>query len=529
MSAAPAWDYLILTASNSRQAEAYENQLGLRRERGRLQSIRNVLVVPDLDGRRVGSGGSTLFCLLEVLVRERGRHPEATPEAILQGLRILIVHAGGDSRRLPAYGPCGKIFIPLPDDGSDPLPHTLFDRLMPQFLKLPAASSGRGQIVVAAGDALLQFDASSIRLHQPGITVLAGYATPQEASRHGVFCLGASGEARLYLQKPPEAVQRAEGAINESGQTALDLGVMSLDAESAAALLRIFGPSTESGRARILRYGLDLYREICCAMGSNATLDHYMRCARSSGSGWPEEELAAVYGGLRAITFHIETARKCGFLHFGSTRQLIESGVALVSQDRGRPVDEGALVLNTAVSSKGKISGHPGWVEGCRISAPLVLSGRNAIVGVDVARALTLPPLACLDVLQGSRRDGSPGWFVRCYGIEDTFKHTVEEGGCFCGRPLLEWLLAAGIDRGDVWPYAGDTPRSLWNARVFPCEESPDGFRRWLWMYASENATAAEKAAYASADRYSAEEIALYADQPAFHTRRLETRSSLGR
>ena len=46
-----------------------------------------------------------------------GLQPLSDPEAwteVLQGLRILVIHAGGDSHRLPAYGPCGKISCRCP-------------------------------------------------------------------------------------------------------------------------------------------------------------------------------------------------------------------------------------------------------------------------------------------------------------------------------------------------------------------------------------------------------------------------------
>ena len=65
------WDYLIVTASNARQAQAYEDQLRLRRELGLLPQVREWFVVADLEGRRIGSGGSTVYCLVEVLERER--------------------------------------------------------------------------------------------------------------------------------------------------------------------------------------------------------------------------------------------------------------------------------------------------------------------------------------------------------------------------------------------------------------------------------------------------------------------------
>ena len=64
------WDYLILTASNDRQAAGYESQLAVRRRAGLLPEVGTALVVADPLGKRVGSGGSTLYCLMRVLEAE---------------------------------------------------------------------------------------------------------------------------------------------------------------------------------------------------------------------------------------------------------------------------------------------------------------------------------------------------------------------------------------------------------------------------------------------------------------------------
>src|SRR3954454_3839601 len=102
------WDYLVLTAANQTQAKAYEAQIDFRRRLGQLAQVKHVLVVPDLDGKRIGSGGSTIECLRQILDRELPSFPGgATAQDVFSTLRILIVHAGGDSRRLPAYSPVG--------------------------------------------------------------------------------------------------------------------------------------------------------------------------------------------------------------------------------------------------------------------------------------------------------------------------------------------------------------------------------------------------------------------------------------
>ena len=86
---------------------------------------------------------------------------------------------------------------------------------------------------------------------------------------------------------------------------------------------------------------------------------------------------------------------------------------------------------------------------------------------------------------------------------------------------MVEWLATVGVKAEDVWA-ADISPakRSLWDARVFPAVESPQGYRDWLWMFDPATATAAQKAAFLRADRYSVAEIALLADMDTFYKRR---------
>jgi fucokinase len=519
------WNYLILTASNHLQAEAYQMQLRWRVQAGCLSRVRETLVVADLDGKRIGSGGSTVHCLATVLERERARARvrASNPAEIFRHLRILIIHAGGDSRRLPAYAPCGKIFVPLPGETSSAIPTTLFDRLVPPFLNLPPGLPGAGQIVVAAGDALNFFDHGAIRFDYPGITAIGAYASPEEAARHGVFCLDPQGGVRLFLQKPSIQKQHELGAITSSGQTPLDIGLMSFDAPAAAALLEAF----DSGVwPLVLELGADLYREICCALGAETTFQQYLGSARASGSAWPESQLARLYAQLRAVPFQARMAPRCRFLHFGSTRQLISSGIELLALDQGSAPEATAILVNNRIESGGAVSGSESWVEGCILRAPLTLTGRNVVVGVDIDEPLSLPRGGCLEVVPGRSRSGAPGCFIRCYGVNDTFKDPAAKGGTFCGVPLMDWLAAVSLSPEDVWEESlPASERSLWNARVFPFETSVDAYRRWLWMLEPAAAGAEHKARFRQAERYSAEQIAWLADQTYFHQRRASIRA----
>ncbi|MGO9009133.1 MAG: L-fucokinase [Bryobacteraceae bacterium] len=522
------WDYLVVTAANESQAAAYEAQIQLRREMGQLAQVKDVLVIPDREGRRIGSGGSTLECLEQVLRRESqpGEDPDDCKCAatMLGRLRILIVHAGGDSRRLPAYSPCGKIFIPLPGESRSVPGSSLFDRLMPVLLGLPAGAPGAGQVVVASGDALIRFDPAAVRLCAPGITALGAAVAPQEAARHGVLCPNADGSVRLYLQKPSVRAQSDAGAIGRDGRSVLDAGVMSLDASAAAGLLRAF--RTPRAREASLSHGIDLYREICCALATETTLAHYLRTTRRSGSTLDEALLNCLFNELRQIAFNAQVLEQCSFLHFGSSTQLISSGLELAAQDLGGPPVRTILAIDNDVQAMGRIDGREAWVEGCRVWAPLRLRRRNVVVGVDVLEPLELPEEACLDISPGLNRKAGRACFIRCCGVEDTFKRSLVEGATFCGKSLAECLLAAGTPVSGIWDdETREAERTLWNARIFPAEEEHQAFRRWLWMFDIAGATPAQKLAFRSADRYSSAEIAVRADPATFHARRAALRA----
>src|SRR5579859_5594559 len=96
----PWWDLIAITARDGLQAEHYRDRIRLRLAQGRVPNRGEWLVVPDAEGERVGSGGATLGALRAIEV-ELG--------AAASRSRVLLIHAGGESRRLPAYAGVGKL------------------------------------------------------------------------------------------------------------------------------------------------------------------------------------------------------------------------------------------------------------------------------------------------------------------------------------------------------------------------------------------------------------------------------------
>lgn len=132
----PKWDYIILTASNENQAVGYRSQIESRRDV--LPPETHFAVIPDEGNVRVGSGGATLSVLRYIYKREE----ELKGVGSFKGLRILVIHSGGDSKRVPSYSALGKLFSPVPHKLPNGKSSTLFDEFLIAMSSVPSRIRG---------------------------------------------------------------------------------------------------------------------------------------------------------------------------------------------------------------------------------------------------------------------------------------------------------------------------------------------------------------------------------------------------
>ena len=159
----PVWDYVVITASNETQAKAYEQQIEYRKNKGYLPASTVYKVIPDLEGKRIGSGGATLNVL-----REIAKH---SGKIDFSGLKILCIHSGGDSKRVPQYSACGKLFSPVPRELSDGRRSTLFDEFIIAMTGVPARI--KDGMMTASGDVLLLFNSLQLDFYSKGAVAIS--------------------------------------------------------------------------------------------------------------------------------------------------------------------------------------------------------------------------------------------------------------------------------------------------------------------------------------------------------------------
>ena len=247
------FDAIVITSASPVQAEAYTLELELRRRLGLIPESTVVLAVPDPAGYRVGSGGATLNALAVVSQRlcYAAGYSELNPR-FLRSKRILIMHSGGDSQRIPIFSVRGKAFSSLPStDEAEQHVSAPIDFLMRQLSTIFAAPSApEGGTVITATDVLLLMpDAYQWNPAQAeGITGIAIFAPQQYGQGHGVYVvdahhLNADSIAHLpvtnIMQKPSIPQLKAAQAIRADSNVLIDSGIIYFSPEVTSTFLSL--------------------------------------------------------------------------------------------------------------------------------------------------------------------------------------------------------------------------------------------------------------------------------------------------
>ncbi len=533
-------DHLVLTAANEAQAEGYRLQLDLRREVGLLPAAMTTHVVVDLDGRRLGSGGSTLLVLKHLA---ETLEPRASLCDVFAGKRVFLLHAGGDCKRLPAYAAEGKIFTPLPcgraTGGCTP---TLFDLLFANLCILTRPPGGH--LLVAAGDVLLTFDPREVDCSRPGLTGVACVEQADRASRHGVYVAGAAGEVLDFLQKPTDEEMRRRGALDGLGRALLDTGLMSLDPAAVERLCAAAGLSYQDGTVSIgpgllaaILSGkaaeVDLYEEVALALPPRiAATDYEARVLARPRNADPGQQvrLRAFRDALHGLPFHVAALSHCDFFHIGTSRELL-AGVAGRNRTGShyafghgtravmppRIGDTGAFVFNSVLEAAAYPFGPTTLIEGSHVRAVLELAGRNVVTGLPAAvtQRVRLPEgvgLLYLPLLGGA-------WAPVLYGIDDDFGQPAIAGaGTFLNEPLGDFLRRHELPAAALWP---GEPSSVYHAQLWCTGTADETLRQIHWMLTAQ-ANPEAVAEWQAARRFSLAELLRQVDQPRRARRRAD-------
>ncbi len=466
------WDYVILTASNEHQAAIFRAQLEQREAAGFLPGRTHFAVVADEGGKRVGSGGATLG-VLRYIAQHTGK-----PD--FSGLRVLTIHSGGDSKRVPQYSALGKLFSPVPRELPDGRTSTLFDELLIGMASVP--SRIREGMLLLSGDVLLLFNPLQINYSGSGAAAISFKEEVATGKNHGVFLRGEDGNVRKFLHKQSEDALRTQGAVNERGKVDIDTGAVIFGADMMAALYSLIcegGAYSDEKFAALVNetVRLSLYGDFLYPLASDSTLEAFQK-EKPEGTFCPELTRAriAVWNVLRPFRMKLLRLAPAKFIHFGTTREIMGlmcDGIRayeLLGWQRqvGSSIQHNAAAYGS-VLSHGATVGEDCYLEVSYVHRQAVLGNRVLLSYVDVHDE-HIPSDTVLHGLK--QRNGK--FVVRIYAPTDDPKGKLESTA-FLGNLLKQ------VAPEDIWD---NDDRSLWTAKLYPvCDNIREAVAAALNLY----------------------------------------------
>ena len=258
-------------------------------------------------GAKLGSGGGTTWLLQACY--ENYASKESFSNWLGAEKRILL-HAGGQSRRLPGYAPSGKILTPIPVfswERGQKLGQNLLSLQLPLYERIMNMAPENMHTLIASGDVYIRSEKPLQEIPQVDVVCYGLWVNPSLATHHGVFVSDRKTPDILdfMLQKP--SLAELEG-LAKTHLFLMDIGIWLLSDRAVELLMK---RSLDTNSGEITYY--DLYSDYGLALGSH-----------------PKIEDAE----LNSLSVAILPLPGGEFYHYGTSRELISSTLAV--QDKVR-------------------------------------------------------------------------------------------------------------------------------------------------------------------------------------------------
>lgn len=457
------WDYIVLTASNEKQAEGFMAQIKRRQSKGYLPKNTEFFVISDPEGKRVGSGGATLGVIKEIA--------EKNGKCSFDGLRILVIHSGGDSKRVPQYSALGKLFSPVPRILPDGRASTLFDEFIIEMSSMP--SRIREGMLLLSGDVLLLFNPLQIDFSGRGAAAISFKEDVETGKNHGVFLSDGDGIVKKFLHKQSVDSLKAAGAVNERNLVDIDTGAVIFAPEVIEALAGLISVNGRIDEDKFNSYvndtvRLSLYCDFLYPLASESTLELFYK-EKPEGSFCDElkEARTNIWKVLSEFKLKVLRPAHAKFIHFGTTGEilrLMSEGIdsytnlgwnKCVCSSTGKH----QAAYNSAVS-RSAVIGKNCYLECSYVHHDSKVGEGSVLSFIDI-HTRNVPAHVVVHGLK--QYDGK--FVVRIYGVGDNPKASLEDGCELFGKRLDEIMKKYKLSASDLWDSDDHT---LWNAKLYP-------------------------------------------------------------
>lgn len=449
--------------------------------------------------QKLGSGGGTAWLLKEC-------YNEFADGISFSGWlgkeKRILLHAGGQSRRLPGYAPSGKILTPVPVfrwERGQHLGQNLLSLQLPLYEKIMSLAPENLHTLIASGDVYIRSEKPLQTIPDADVVCYGLWVDPSLATHHGVFASDRKHPEKLdfMLQKP--SLDELE-SLSKTHLFLMDIGIWLLSDRAVEVLMkRSYKENSEE-----LRY-YDLYSDFGLALGAHPCIE--------------DEE-------VNTLSVAILPLPGGEFYHYGTSKELISSTLSVQNKvyDQRRIMhrkvkpNPAMFVQNAVVQIPLCAENADLWIENSHIGVQWKIASRHIITGVpENDWTLTVPAGVCVDVVPM----GDKGFVARPYGLDDVFKGDLRDSKTtLTGIPLGEWMAKRGLSYTDLKGRTDD----LQAASIFPLVKSAEELGLVLRWMLSEPELEEGKSIWLRSERFSADEISAGANLKRLYAQREEFR-----
>ena len=342
-------------------------------------------------GHRLGSGGGTTWVLQQA-------------EQWLKGERCIILHAGGQSKRLPAYAVSGKVLTPIPVfrwERGQRLSQTLMDLQLPLYERMMQQAPASLTTMIVSGDVYIRAAERIGEIPDADVVCYGLWLDASVAKNHGVFVSDrrTPNVLKQMLQKP--STEKLSELLKDHFYLT-DIGIWMLSDRAVRLLMQRSTVTVPTGSPVGLKE-YDLYSEFGCALGTNPTID--------------DPELQS----LRVAVIPLPGGE---FYHFGTSREMISSTLAvqnIVNDQRDimhhdRKPHPSIFTQNAITHYHFTDQNYNIWIENSYVGPRWKLTHDNVVTGVpENDWDITLEAGECIDVVPVGESD----YEIRRYRIDE--------------------------------------------------------------------------------------------------------------
>ena len=352
---------------------------------------------------KLGSGGGTSWLLCEC---HREQADDSDFSTWLGSEKRILMHAGGQSRRLPSYAPSGKVLIPIPVfrwARGQQLSQNLLTLQMSLYEKMMEKTPDNIHTMIVNGDVYIRNTQPIQEVPDADVVCYGLWLSKDIAKDHGVFVSNRKTPKILdHMVQKPTFEELAE--ITKEHFYLTDIGVWFLSDKAVELLFR----KSRNGND-FKEY--DLYSEFGCSLGTNPTV--------------ADDELKD----LKVVVLPLEGGE---FYHYGSSPEIISSTLALqnlindqraIIQKKEKP--QASIFTQNSICKVRFTKENPEiWVENSFINENWHFDKKNIITGVpENDWEINLHEGDCIDIIP----IGKDEYCARVYKMYDKFAGAAQQ------------------------------------------------------------------------------------------------------